>query len=300
MMPIPRIVCCGPVSVRRDGGEMSRYKQQSPSIRHYFVDESGDGTLFNKRGRVIVGTEGCSRFFVLGLADIPDPVTLGREMEELRAQLLADPYFRGVPSMQPEARKTALAFHAKDDLPEVRREVFSLLLRHQMHFFAVVHDKLKVVEYVRQRNERDPSYRYNPNELYDYLVRRLFRDRLHKDDEYEIFFAKRGKSDRTKALLEALQSARNRFSQRWGILSEAPIHVFPTTPPNCPGLQAVDYFLWALQRLYERHEERFVALLWPLVSLVHDVDDTREARYGVYYTKKKPLTLAAIKDLPGI
>ena len=197
-------------------------------------------------------------------------------------------------------RKTALAFHAKDDLPEVRREVFSLLLRHQMHFFAVVRDKLKVVEYVRQRNEREPSYRYNPNELYDYLVRRLFRDRLHKDDEYEIFFAKRGKSDRTKALLEALQAARNRFSQRWGMVSEAPIHVFPATPSKCPGLQAADYFLWALQRLYERHEERFVALLWPLVSLVHDVDDTREARYGVYYTKKKPLTLAAIKDLPGI
>jgi hypothetical protein len=279
---------------------MSQSRERSPSIRHYFVDEAGDSTLFNRRGRIIVGTEGCSRFFILGLADIPDPVTLGREMEALRARLLADPYFKGVPSMQPQARKTALAFHAKDDLPEVRREVFSLLLRHQMHFFAVVRDKLKVVEYVRQRNEREPSYRYNPNELYDYLVRRLFRDRLHKDDEYEIFFAKRGKSDRTKALLEALQAARNRFSQRWGIVSEAPIHVFPTAPPKCPGLQAADYFLWALQRLYERHEERFVALLWPLVSLVHDVDDTREARYGVYYTNKKPLTLAAIKDLPGI
>ena len=279
---------------------MSQSRERSPSIRHYFVDEAGDSTLFNRRGRIIVGTEGCSRFFILGLADIPDPVTLGRDMEALRARLLADPYFKGVPSMQPEARKTALAFHAKDDLSEVRREVFSLLLRHQMHFFAVVRDKLKVVEYVRQRNEREPSYRYNPNELYDYLVRRLFRDRLHKDDEYEIFFAKRGKSDRTKALLEALQAARSRFSQRWGIVSEAPIHVSPTAPPKCPGLQAADYFLWALQRLYERHEERFVALLWPLVSLVHDVDDTREARYGVYYTNKKPLTLAAIKDLPGI
>jgi hypothetical protein len=279
---------------------MSQSQHRPSSIRHYFVDEAGDGALFNARGRVIVGAAGCSRFFILGLADIPDPATLGREMEHLRAQLLADPYFEGVPSMQPEARKTALAFHAKDDLPEVRREVFSLLLRHHMHFFAVVRDKLKVVEYVRQRNEREPSYRYNPNELYDYLVRRLFRDRLHKDDEYEIFFARRGKSDRTQALLEALQAARNRFSQRWGIVSEAPIHVFPTAPPRCPGLQAVDYFLWALQRLYERREERFVASLWPLVSLVHDVDDTREARYGVYYTKKKPLTLAAIKDLPGI
>ena len=273
---------------------------RAPSIRNYYVDETGDGHLFSRKGRVIVGTEGCSRFFILGLADIPDPDALERDLDELRSQLLADPYFKGVPSMQPEARKTAVAFHAKDDLPEVRREVFALLLRHEMRFFAVVRDKRKVVEYVRQRNERDPAYRYNPNELYDYLVRRLFKDRLHKDDEYNIFFAKRGKSNRTAALLEALQAARRRFSQQWGIVSKAPIHVLPASPPQCPGLQAADYCLWALQRLYERHEERYVALLWSRFSLVHDLDDTRQARYGVYYTKKKPLTLAAIQDLPGI
>ena len=43
-----------------------------------------------------------------------------------------------------------------------------------------------------------------------------------------------------------------------------------------------------------------MTLLWSRFSLVHDLDDMRQARYGAYYTKKKPLTLAAIKDLPGI
>ena len=272
----------------------------SPRARHYFVDEAGDGTLFDRRGRIIVGAPGCSRFFVLGLVDVKDPAALGRDLEELRARLLVDPYFRGVPSMRPGARKTALAFHAKDDLPEVRREVFQVLLDHQLRFFAVVRDKFKVVEYVRQRNTHDLAYRYHPNELYDYLVRRLFRDRLHKDDEYEISFAKRGKSDRTRALLEALQVARDQFKEKWGIESEATINVIPAVPQGSAGLQAADYLLWALQRLYERREERFLQLLWPLVSLVHDLDDTRQARYGVYYTKKKPLTLAAIKELPGI
>lgn len=271
-----------------------------PSIRHYFVDEAGDGILFDRKGRVVAGTEGCSRFFILGLIDIPDPDTLGRQLDDLRAQLLADPYFKGVPSMQPEARKTALAFHAKDDLPEVRREVLALLQKHSLHFFAVVRDKRKVLEYVRQRNEGEPTYRYNPNELYDYLVRRLFKDRLHKDDEYDIYFARRGKADRTTALLAALEAARQRFSQQWGIVSSAPTHVIPAAPARCPGLQVADYFLWALQRLYERHDERYVTLLWPSFSLVHDLDDTRQARYGVYYTKRKPLTLAAIEGSPGI
>lgn len=274
--------------------------RELPSIRHYFVDEAGDGTLFNTFGCIIVGTEGCSHFFILGLLDVSEPEALSHEMEELRAQLLADPYFKGVPSMQPETKKTALAFHAKDDIPEVRREVFNLLLRHKLRFFAIVRDKRKVVEYVRQRNERDPLYRYNPNELYDYLVRRLFKNLLHKDDEYNIHFARRGKADRTAALRHALETARQRFSTQSGISCSAPIHVIPSTPPVCAGLQAVDYFLWALQRLYERREDRYVGLLWPAFRLVHDLDDTRQAKYGVYYSRKKPLKLAALQDLPGI
>jgi len=272
----------------------------TPSVCHYFVDEAGDGTLFDGRGRVVVGTEGCSRFFILGLAHIPNPDHLSRELDELRRNLLADPYFKDVPSMQPKARKTALAFHAKDDLPEVRREVFALLGKHAVRFFAVVRHKHKLLEYVRQRNEQDLSYRYHPNELYDYLVRRLFKNQLHKNDEYYVFFARRGKADRTAALLAALEAARHRFWERWGIASDAPIHVLPGTPARCSGLQVADYYLWALQRLYERREERYVALLWPSFSLVHDLDDTRQAQYGVYYTKKKPLTLAALEDLPGI
>ena len=105
----------------------NNHTKSSGSTRYYFVDEAGDGTLFNKKGRVIVGTEGCSRYFILGLVDISDPDGVGCKLQNLRARLLEDPYFKGVPSMQPEAGKTAVAFHAKDDLPEVRREVFSLL-----------------------------------------------------------------------------------------------------------------------------------------------------------------------------
>lgn len=38
----------------------------------------------------------------LGLVDIPAPDILGRELYDLRTGLLADPYFKGVPSIQPE------------------------------------------------------------------------------------------------------------------------------------------------------------------------------------------------------
>lgn len=72
-------------------------------------------------------------------------------------------------------------------------------------------------------------------------------------------------------------------------------------PPQNGGLQAVDYFLWSLQRFYERREDRYLEFLWPQFSLVQDLDDKREHPYGRYYTQKRPLTLAALDDvLPGI
>lgn len=265
------------------------------TTRYYFVDEGGDSTLFSRKGKVLVGTEGCSRFFILGMLDVLHPEALQCDIDNLRTQLTNDPYFQGVPSMRPESKKTAVAFHAKDDLPEVRKEVFTLLRRTAgLRYFAVVAEKWSVLDYVRQQNERNSAYRYHPNELYDYLVRRLFKNLLHKDGGYEIVFSKRGKADRTTALNQALEAARERFASQWNMRSVAPVHVSADIPDNRAGLQAVDYFTWALQRLYERDEDRYLTYLWSSVHLVHDIDDKRKTGYGVYYTQKKPLNAAAL------
>jgi hypothetical protein len=273
----------------------------SQSVRYYFVDEAGDGVLFDTKGRVIVGQPGCSRFFILGLLDVLQPDSLAKELEALRASLLSDRYFRDVPSMQPEAKKTALAFHATDDVPEVRREVFSLLQRQNLWFHAVVRNKHKLLEYVRQRGEREQIYRYNANELYDFLARRLFKPLLHKHDEYNVCFSKRGQAGRTKALWEALETAKRRFDEQYGAVSSSRIQMSSRRSSQCPELQAVDYFLWALQRLYEREDERYVEYCWNKTALVIDIDDTRSHRYGEYYTKTAPLSLAALqKKTPGI
>ena len=265
------------------------------SIRHYFVDEGGDSTLFSKTGKTLVGTEGCSRFFILGLLDVPDPMTLNDRFDELRTRLMSDSYFKDVPSMQPDARKTAIAFHAKDDLPEVRRDVFQILRGTEgLRFFAVVADKLSVLEYVRQRNKREPAYRYHPNELYDYLTGCLFKERLSQHNRYEIIFSKRGKSDRLDALRKLIETTSEPLTQQQNISGTSFTGVSAATPKEHAGLQAVDYFVWALQRLYERGEERYLVYLWDSFRLVHDIDDVREDSYGVYYTQKKPLTAAAL------
>ena len=269
----------------------SNDQQPAPStFRYYFVDEAGDPNLFKRRGKPIVGKDGCSRFFMLGVADVVSPRTVAEELNALRIRLLKDPYFIGVPSFDPGRRKTALMFHAKDDLAEVRREVFALLLKHDIRFYAVVRDKQVVLDKVHQHQIRKAKYRYHPNQLYDRCIAQLFRDRLHKDDGYQIHFARRGRTDRTEALEKALGAARQSFRNKWGVSATAPIEIKPAQPVDTICLQVVDYYLWALQRLYERGEDRFLQLMWDQVGLVHDVDDTREKGYGVFYTRENPLT----------
>jgi Protein of unknown function (DUF3800) len=270
--------------------------------KHYFLDEAGDSVLFGRRGQIRVGTKGCSRFFSLGLLSVADPEVLHEKLEALRTQLLADPYFEGVPSMQPEKRKTAVAFHAKDDVSEVRHQVFALLreLASQLGFQAIVRDKASVLSTIRSMNALQPNYRYRPDELYDDMVKRLMRNNLHKAERIHICFAKRGKSDRTNALATALEKAQRNFLRKTGIESSASLTIRAAQPKDVAGLQAVDYFLWSLQRLYERGEERFVKLLWPSYNLVMDLDDKSEKDYGIYYCANRPLTAEALQKRTGI
>ena len=263
---------------------------------HYFVDEAGDGTLFNKKKQVVVGQEGCSSHFILGVLQVDQPKVLHDALETLRAQLQADPYLTKVPSLQPERGKTALAFHAKDDCAEVRREVYKLLMQLELRFFAVVRDKATIVDKVREHNKTTPTYRYHPNQLYDRCVSRLFKERLHKEESYVIQFSRRGNRARTEALQNAIEHARNNLRASWGIEATSPIEIMAAKPADAGGLQAVDYMLWALQRLYERGEERYWEFIAAKASLVHDVDDTRVNGYGVYYTKKNPLTKDGLKN----
>ena len=269
--------------------------QNNPDVLHYFVDEAGDTTLFNRRGRDILVGNGASKYFLLGKLEVEDPDSLATDMEALRMELLADPYFKNVPSMQPGAKKTALAFHAKDDRPEVRREVFKLLLKteHNLKFFAVARDKMELVAYVRQQNERDQNYRYNPNELYDSMVTHLFQMFHHVVDAVDICYAERGNRPRTEAFEAAITKAERVFERHFGISPPNEWAVRVSTPPKEHGLQAVDYFLWALQRFYERQEDGFLELLWPKVSWVHDLDFVDNGRRGIRYTHNKPLNLGA-------
>jgi hypothetical protein len=256
---------------------------------NFFVDEAGDPALFDGKGRILVGEEGCSKVFIVGKLDVEDPAALQTALDDLRAKLLADPYFRRVPSMQPARGKTAIAFHAKDDVAEVRREVFAVLMRHRLRFYAAVRSKSALLDYVKQRNQLEAGYRYRGDELYDALVEELFRRYHPFADQLNIVFAKRGNKARTHAFRSAIERAETRFEREFGTRRSDSINIIASTPPQNTGLQAVDYFLWALQRHYERGESRYAELIWDKVAEVDDMDAVADGRKGVVYNKNRPL-----------
>lgn len=262
-------------------------------IQYYFVDEAGDLNLFDKKGRPMQGTPGVSQFFMVGVVRLPDPSDAQTKLDVLRAQLLSDPYFQGVPSFRPEANKTALFFHAKDDLPEVRREMFKLLptLGAQVHVAlrrkdALTQEAQTLFHYGRKLYSQD---------VYDDLIMRVFRNLLHKGDSNEIVFARRGKTARKDALQTAIRKAKENFAARWGTYYDKPTTIHSGFPSAFAGLQVIDYYLWALQRLFESGEDRFFNLLQHDFKLIMDLDDTREKPYGAWYTKSNPLTPKKIK-----
>lgn len=271
---------------------------------HIFVDEAGDPTLFANRRRAIVGTPGCSRFFILGKLEVDDPLALGARLEVLRKDLLGSSYFAGVPSFDPARGKTAHAFHAKDDLPEVRYEVYKLLVAEgdKLRFHAVVCDKARILEEVLRRNEAEPGYRYHHNELYDGLMRSLF-GKLHRlADAYHVCVARRGQSDRNEALRTAIDHAERDFAAKFGFNrgGKDAWNIRVSTPKSDACLQAADYFLWAVQRFYEpredgqtgvsKRDERFLNLVGPQIGEIHDLHFGPV--HGTFFNRQQPLTLA--------
>lgn len=263
----------------------------------YFVDEAGDGVLFGQKGRIRLQDPHAMRFFMLGKVSIANEPAVVEALSQLRERLQANPLYASIPSLRPDAKKTTLFFHAKDDHPEIRSKVFESLVELDFKFFAVIKDMRSVLSYVRQREQRDSTYRYHPNELYDFSVRQLFHQRLHGHPHTEVVFARRGKADRTESLRQHLLAAAAKSRSSANADDVRQIDVIPADPRQETCLQVADYCLWALQRCYERCETRFIEALWPKVSLIRDLDDRRESQYGTYLTRKNsPPNEQAIKN----
>lgn len=95
----------------------------------------------------------------------------------------------------------------------------------------------------------------------------------NSDSDWKVhrYLKERGKGDRTKALKTAITQAEKNFELHFGFGRSADWQLTVNSPVAEKGLQAVDYYLWALQRFYELQEERYIHMLWPQIGEEHDL-----------------------------
>jgi hypothetical protein len=172
----------------------------------FFVDESGDPTFYDEAGNMIVGRVGCSPILLLGFVEMSDPQAIRQAILSLQSEIVNDPYFQDFQSI----KRTAIAFHATDDLPEIRYRFFKLISNLDVKAQFVVARKIEKVF----RN----SFHARENEFYDHLVTILFENVLHRHAENHIYFAKRGSRERQVPLSEAIRLGLQRFDKNGGSL----------------------------------------------------------------------------------
>lgn len=260
-----------------------------PFKRHRFLDEAGD-TAFYGKGRVpIVGQQGVSKCFILGMLKINEPLE-GVRMKILTLQnsIKQDPYFQGVHSIERRKAKNTFHLHANDDVPEVRRMVYELIKSINCSFEAVVARKIYDL-YVRKHNR-------NEAEFYADMLSHLLKSKLNKYDRLVLNIAQRSNCTTHFNLEKGLKKSVERSTFR-----------NPDQPNDCdvvfnvqsttsePILNIADYFCWAIQRVFERGETRFYDFISSKVSHVIDIYDFENFRQpkgksGAHYGKRRKLT----------
>ncbi len=253
---------------------------------HRFLDEAGDTTFYGKGKIPIIGTNGVSDAFILGMVKIQQPLEEVRSaIAQKQNQIANSPYYRGIPSVVKRTEKGSFFFHAKDDLPEIRKEFFDFLLQFQFSFEAVVARKIIGI-YEKKHNGKG-------NEFYADLLSHLLKNKLNASDKIVLNIARRKNSTEYNNLQLALQKATARHHNKTNGKEAITKVVFNVQSFTAEPLFAVaDYCCWAVQRVFEKGETRFYDYIQDKISLVVDLYDSEKYKGNLnYYTKKNPLTV---------
>lgn len=252
---------------------------------HYFLDEAGDPGFYGKGKKIIIGQEGVSVSFILGMIKFnADLKTISDKVIQLQQQVVNDAYFAKVGSINKKKNSHGFYFHGTDDIPEVRKLFYDFIRSLDCSFEAIVGHKIPDL-FIRKHNS-------NEKEFYADLLSHLLNDKLELGCRIVLNVAHRGTSTRSENLELGLQKAVNRFNKNKpgkDINTRVAFNVQDQTAE--PLLNIADYFCWAVQRVFERGETRYYDYLREKIKVI-DLYDPEQA----VYTSDNPLTEANKKS----
>ena len=251
-------------------------------VTHRFIDEVGDTTFFGKGGVTILGQEGVSMAFGMGLVRIDRPLAEVRaEITALQKQVETDPLLYPLPSVAKRMAKGGFFFHACKDTPDVRTVFLHYLRDLPCEIEVVMARKLPSI-FVQKHHGKD-------DEFYADVLSHLIKSRLREPQRLVLNVAQRGSSTRAKVLDEALTKAVGSAGRQWQqheLQSQVGFNV--QTPLTEPLLSVADYLAWSVQRVFEMGDMRYYTYLREKIRLVVDLYDTTGTNH--YDPTTHPLT----------
>ena len=249
-------------------------KKEKQPLNHYhrFLDEAGDMTFYGK-GRVpILGEQGVSQCFILGMVKFhTDILPIRKKLFEMQNSIPVNPYYENVPSVVKRVKKGGFYFHAKDDLPELRKEFFDFIKTLDCSFYAVVARK----NYgIFERKHHGKS-----NEMYVDLLSHLLIEEFNTDEKLILNIAELDSSTHAQNLEKAVEMAR-------GIGQTKKVTCNTWKFKDDPLLSIADYMCWTVQRIFETGETRFYNYMKNKIGKIWDIYD----KEGQVYVQGNPLT----------
>jgi hypothetical protein len=212
--------------------------------RYVFADEAGNFDFSNGQG--------ASRYFILCTVTSTH-CGAGDALLALRREL----GWRGI--------NLDRVFHATEDPQPVRDEVFELLAGMEYHVDATILEKRKAQPHLREEAQLDKMAWYLH---FKYLARHVGRnDRL--------FVA--ASSLGTKKARRALHTAVDDVVHQLAPCRSHRVAFWPADSDPC--LQVADYCTWAIQRRWERKDDRSRVLIAPKIRSEFDVWSLGKTHY---------------------
>jgi hypothetical protein len=237
------------------------------TVDHRFLDEAGDTTFYGTGRKLILGQEGVSLSFTIGMLKVAEPLAdLRAAVVAQQSAITGDAYVNRIPSVAKKIARGGFHFHAKDDPAEVRAVFFKFIATRQVTFEAVVARKIPDL-FRRKHHERE-------SEFYADLLSHLIKNKLKPSGRLVLTIAHRANSTSNANLQLALEKAESRSLHQ---LSPADRHrrvVFNVQGHRQePLLSIADYFCWTVQRVFERGDTRYYDFLGERIRLVVDLYD---------------------------
>ena len=208
------------------------------SFTYIFSDESGCFT-FNRKPNV-------SRYFMVTTV-VLDDCAIGAKLQDLRRDMI----FRDIDVDE--------CFHATTDAQAVRNEVFALLQNEDFRIDTTILEKSKAQP--QTRRDKPTFYQY----AWYYHFKNLGPRAFNPDNKMLVTAAALG----TKKEKGAYKAAVHDVAQQ--ILPTGTWKVdFPKSQAE-PCLQVADYCSWAIQRKWERNDDRSYILIADKIKSEYDL-----------------------------